>query len=159
MLTLPRYPNSTTRSSQPRWGHTHIVETFVKDEVPLSNGFQPLDNVGTPKSRMPTVKWGKKSPGGFLNSLEALSPFSFISMSKHVITAKCYPVTTVLEVGPSPQYSIAKEWKRGWNSSLPPTYCLAEGLESSFPPSLAGATPPVLPRLCSAHELHVLVLL
>lgn len=159
MLTLPRYPNSTTWSSYPRQGHTHIVETFVKDEVPLSNGFQTLDNVGAPKSRMPTARAGKKSPGGFFNSLEALSPFSFTSMSKHVITAKCYPVIIALEVGPSPQHSIVEEWKCGWNSSLPPTYCLAEGLESSFLPSLAGAAPPVLPHLCSAHELHVLVLL
>lgn len=80
-------------------------------------------------------------------------------MPKQIITAKCYPVTIILEVGPSLQHSIVKEWKRGWNSSLLPTYCLAEGLESSFPPSLAGATPPVLPHLCSAHELHILVLL
>lgn len=28
----------------------------MKDEVPLSNGFQPLDNVGAPKPRMPAVK-------------------------------------------------------------------------------------------------------
>lgn len=34
----------------PRWGHTHIVKTFVKDEVPVTNGFQPLDDVGAPKS-------------------------------------------------------------------------------------------------------------
>lgn len=122
MLTLPRYPNSTTWSSHPRRGHTHIVETFVKDEVPLSNGFQPLDNVGAPKSRIPTTRGKKKSPGGFLNSLEALSLLSFISMSKHVITAKCYPVTSLRSRRkPSAFHSERMEM---WLEQLPATHLL-----------------------------------
>lgn len=48
---------------------------------------------------------------------------------------------------PSPAHSTAQ-----LHSSLPRTCCLAGGLESSFLPFLAGATPPVLPHLCSAPE-------
>ena len=46
-------PYSTLCPQPPRRDHTHIVETFMKDEVPLPNGFQALDDVGTPKPRMP----------------------------------------------------------------------------------------------------------
>lgn len=150
---LLRFPNSTMWSSHPRWEHTHIVETFVKDKVPLPNGLQPLDNVGAPKSRMPAVKTKT------LNYLEVVCTFSFISTSEHVISAKCYLVTTVLEAGPGSQYSIVREWEHGQRSFPPLTCCHAEGLESSFLPSLAGATPLVLPHPCSAPELSVPVLL
>lgn len=43
---------------------THIVKAFVKDDVPLPNGLQPLDNVGAPKSRVPSreKKGSKMNP-------------------------------------------------------------------------------------------------
>lgn len=54
--------------------------------------------------------------------------------------------------------ALHSEWAHGWSSSPTPTCCHAEGLESSFLPSLAGATPPVLPHRCSAPELSAPVL-
>lgn len=66
----------------PRWEHTHIVETFVKDEVPLPNGFQPLDNVGAPKSRMPAAK---KKVQGDSSILWKLYPCSLSSARKSVL--------------------------------------------------------------------------
>lgn len=75
------------------------------------------------------------------------------------MTPTCYLVTTVLAFGPSPQPSTLKGWGQREGTSLSLTCCLVEGLESSFLPSLAGVTLPVLPRPCFAPALSVPVLL
>ena len=51
--------------------HTHVVQAFVKDDVPLPNRFQPLDNVGAPESRVPSSK-GRK---GFHNDSSVLPEY------------------------------------------------------------------------------------
>lgn len=95
----------------------------MKDEVPLANGFQPLDNVGAPKSRMPAVKTKTKNIQGDSSILWKCYPhFSFISTSGRVVTAKCYLATTVLEVGSGPQHS--SEGVGPWLEQLPNTHLL-----------------------------------
>lgn len=54
---------------------------------------------------------------------------------------------------------MLQERELGSSGCLPLTCCLAAGLGSSFPPSLAGATPPAPPRLSSAPEPSVPALL
>ena len=82
----------------PRQDHTHIVETFMKYKVPLPNGFQALDDVGTPKPRMPAEEKKKtKNLQGDSSILWKLRPHSFSSTSERAVTAKCSLVTTVTQ--------------------------------------------------------------
>lgn len=131
---------------------THIVKAFVKDDVPLPNGLQPLDNVGAPKSRVPSrEKKGSKMNPQFPQSVRQLSSVnSFVRVClKHYqpAPASSCPCWCLL-LCPGAQQSMP-----------PPTCCLAGGLEFSSPPSPAGAEPPVPPHLCFAPEPGVPALL
>ena len=87
----------------PRQDHTHIVETFMKDKVPLPNGFQALDDVGTPKPRMPVEekknqKTSRVTPQFCGSSVLTLSAAHQACCNHKVLSGHhCDPVS-----GPSP---------------------------------------------------------
>ena len=68
----------------------------MKDKVPLPNRFQALDDVGTPKPRMPAEE--KKNPEnlqGDSSILWRLRPHSLSSTAERAVTAECSLATTV----------------------------------------------------------------
>lgn len=69
---------------------THVVKAFVKDDIPLPNRFQPLDNIGAPKSRVPSSK-KKKSSKMTPRFSQSIRSFSFISSSSGRVSFKILP--------------------------------------------------------------------
>ena len=70
----------------------------MKDKVPLPNRFQALDDVGTPKPRMPAEE--KKNPEnlqGDSSILWRLRPHSLSSAAERAVTAECSLATTVTQ--------------------------------------------------------------
>lgn len=70
----------------------------MKDKVPLPNRFQALDDVGTPKPRMPAEE--KKNPEnlqGDSSILWRLRPHSLSSTAERAVTAECSLATTVTQ--------------------------------------------------------------